>query len=114
MLLTHWGQDKTATISRHFQIDFLEWELCISIKISLKFVPKGPINNIPALLHHLNQWWFVYWRIYASLVLNKLTLYKINYSKETKICLSFLLFLGIIIAQVIQTFLINDKDMYLT
>ena len=48
-----------------------------SIKISLKFVPKGPINNIPALVqimacavqatsHYLNQCWLVYRRIYAS------------------------------------------------
>ena len=47
----------------------------ISIKISLKFVPKGLINNIPALAqirawrrpatsYYLNQWWLVYWRIY--------------------------------------------------
>ena len=25
----------------------LEWKTYFSIKISLKFVPKGPINNIP-------------------------------------------------------------------
>ena len=24
---------------------FLEWNISIAIKISLKFVPKGPINN---------------------------------------------------------------------
>ena len=28
---------------------FLNENVLISIKISLKFVPKGPINNIPAL-----------------------------------------------------------------
>ena len=55
----------------------------IPTKISLKFVPKGPINNITALVqiwlgavqapsHYLNQWWLVYWRIYASLGLNEL------------------------------------------
>ena len=27
---------------------FLNEKISISIKISLKFVPKGPINNIPA------------------------------------------------------------------
>ena len=49
--LTHWGRDKMAAISRqHFQIDFLEWILWISIKMSLKFVPRGPIINIPALV----------------------------------------------------------------
>ena len=35
---------------RHFQLHFLEWNVWIPIKISLKFVPKGPINNIPALV----------------------------------------------------------------
>ena len=41
---------------RHFADDtfkhiFLNENVRISIKISLKFVPKGPINNIPALVH---------------------------------------------------------------
>ena len=45
----------------------------------MKFVPKGKINNIPALVrsdpsYHLNQLWLVYWRIYASLGLNELKL----------------------------------------
>ena len=50
--------------------------------MSLKFVPKGPINNIPALIekmawrqatrHHLNQLWLICWRIYVSLGLNEL------------------------------------------
>ena len=40
---------------RHFADDtfkriFLNENVGISIKISLKFVPKGPINNIPALV----------------------------------------------------------------
>ena len=35
--LTHWGQDKIATISRwHLEMDFLELYLQISIEISLK------------------------------------------------------------------------------
>ena len=33
-----------------FQCIFLNENILISIKISLKFVPKGPINNIPALV----------------------------------------------------------------
>ena len=41
---------------RHFTNDtfkriFLNGNVRISIKISLKFVPKGPINNNPALVH---------------------------------------------------------------
>ena len=35
---------------RHFQMNFLEWKCLNSDKISLKFVPEGPINNIPALV----------------------------------------------------------------
>ena len=33
-----------------FKCIFLNQNVLISIKISLKFVPKGPINNIPALV----------------------------------------------------------------
>ena len=65
---------------RHFQTNFYFNEnVCISIKISLKFVPKCPINNIPALVqimatnHYLDQCCLVYRRIYASLGLNELT-----------------------------------------
>ena len=50
--LTHWGRDKMVAI-----------------------VPKGPINNNPALVqisHYLKQWWLVNWRINASLGLNEL------------------------------------------
>ena len=66
--LTHWGRDKMPAIL----------QVTLSIKISLKFVPKGPINNIPALVQ-IMAWhrsgdkpisepkWLVYWRIYASL-----------------------------------------------
>ena len=34
-----------------FKRMFLNEDARISIKISLKFVPKGPINNNPALVH---------------------------------------------------------------
>ena len=51
-LLTHWGRDKMAAISQTtLSIAFFGNEnVRISIKFSLKFVPKGPINNIPALV----------------------------------------------------------------
>ena len=42
--LTHWG------------CTFLNENVSISIKISLKLVPKGPINNIPVLLQ-LMSWY---------------------------------------------------------
>ena len=34
----------------HFQTHLIQWNFRISIKISLKFVPKGPINNKPAFV----------------------------------------------------------------
>ena len=46
---THWGRDKMAAVSQTTRI-FLNENIIISIKISLKFVPKGLINNIPALV----------------------------------------------------------------
>ena len=66
-----------------FKRIFLNENVRISIKISLKFVPKGPINNNPSVVQimvwrrsgdkpYLSQWWLVYWRIYASLGLNEL------------------------------------------
>ena len=62
---------RTTQNGRHFPDDifkyiFLNENVWISIKISLKFVPKGPIDNIPALdqimalalsRHYLNQLW---------------------------------------------------------
>ena len=37
-------------ISRIFKCIFFNENVLISIKISPKFVPMGPINNIPALV----------------------------------------------------------------
>ena len=50
--LTHWGRDKTAAISQTTLSIAFSWMkmLEFSIKFSLKFVPKGPIDNIPALV----------------------------------------------------------------
>ena len=51
--LTQWGRERQN--GRHFPDDILKWiffneNVWISIEISLKFVPKGQINNIPALV----------------------------------------------------------------
>ena len=49
--LTHWGQDKMAAVSQTTLSNAFSWmKMRISIKISLKFVPKGPINNNPSLV----------------------------------------------------------------
>ena len=77
---------------RHFTDDilkciFLNENIWILIQISLKFVPRGPNNNIAALVQvmacrwpgdkplsepMMDQWWLVYWCICASLGLNEL------------------------------------------
>ena len=72
-LLTHWGWDKMDNISQMtFSTIFLSTKkVWVLIKLSLKFVSKGPINNIPTLVqimlgtvqvtsHKLVQWWLVY------------------------------------------------------
>ena len=53
--LTLEGTSRLKQNGRHFADDtfkciFLNENVRISLKISLKFVPKGPINNIPALV----------------------------------------------------------------
>ena len=50
--LTHWGRGKMAGVSQTTlsNIFFFDEKVIISIKISLKFVPKGTIDNIPALV----------------------------------------------------------------
>ena len=64
---------RTRQNGRHFPDDifksiFLNKNCCILMKISLNFVPRGPISNIPALAQikvlrrsgdkpFLNQWW---------------------------------------------------------
>ena len=64
-LLTHWGRNKMAAIFQTTYSNGFSW--WISINMSLEFVPRGPINNIPTLVQvmawrrpgdYLNQWWF--------------------------------------------------------
>ena len=50
--LTHWGREKMAAILADdtFKCKFVNENILILIKISLKFVHKGPINNMAALV----------------------------------------------------------------
>ena len=49
--LTHWGRDKVAAIFQKTlsKCIFFSKNVLILLRISLRFVPNGPINNIPAL-----------------------------------------------------------------
>ena len=66
-----------------FKSIFLNENVWILIKISLRFLLKGLINNIPALVQIMawcrsgdkplsDQWWFDYWCLHTSLGLNEL------------------------------------------
>ena len=44
-----------------FKCIFLNENVSIWIKISLKFVPKGPINNTPALVQMIAWWQAIIW-----------------------------------------------------
>ena len=48
----HWGRERMAAVSQTTFSNAFSWmkSLLIPIKISLQFVPKGPINNIPSLV----------------------------------------------------------------
>ena len=49
--LTHWGGDEMdAILQTTFKYTLLNENILISIKISMKFIPKGSINNIEALV----------------------------------------------------------------
>ena len=52
--LTHWGRDKMDAIFQTISSNAFSWmkmyEICLHLVISLKFVPRVWINNIPALV----------------------------------------------------------------
>ena len=87
--IQHVNTSKPRQNGRHFANDifkciFLNENFWTPIRISLTLVPKGPINNFPALVqinaHRVtsrcvNQWWLDYQRIYASLGLNELKVF---------------------------------------
>ena len=58
-VLTHWGLDKMAAIFSTTYSNAFSWMKMyeFGIKISLKFVPKGPISNIPALVQIMAWHW---------------------------------------------------------
>ena len=52
------AQTKRMTFRRrYFPMHFLQWKFLILIKISLKFILKGPINNIPVLVQIMAWRW---------------------------------------------------------
>ena len=66
--LTHRGRDKMDAISPMTFSSAFSWMKMFEFRLKFhwSFFPKGPINNIPALVP------IMAWRIYASLGLNEL------------------------------------------
>ena len=83
-VLTHWGRDNMAAVSQttlsnafswmkmlEFRLRF-HWSLFLRVQLTIiqhwfrKWLGAGQATS-----HYLNQWWLVYWRIYASLGLNE-------------------------------------------
>ena len=48
------GQNGHPFARRQFQMHFRQWNMSISLKLSLKFVPKGPIDNKPSLISRMS------------------------------------------------------------
>ena len=55
--LTHWGRDNGHHFPDVFKCIFVSENAWIIITISLKFIPKGPIWNIPALAQIMTRRW---------------------------------------------------------
>ena len=83
--LTHWGWDKMDAISQttssnafswmkmhEFRLRF-HWNLFLRFELTIfQHWFRYWLGAGQATSHYLNQWWLVYWRIYASLGLNEL------------------------------------------
>ena len=64
IIFTHLPLDKMAAISQAIYSDAFLWmkRFCILIKISPKLVPKGPIDNNPALVKKMAR---AEWRLFC-------------------------------------------------
>ena len=84
--LPHWGRDKMDVISQRtfstafswmkmfeFRLQF-HWNLFPRVQLTIfQHWFRKWLDADKATSQYLNQWWLVYWRIYASLGLNELT-----------------------------------------
>ena len=83
--LTHWGRDKMAAISQTTLSNAFSWMIMLEFRLKFHWSLSIRVPRIlfqhwfrwwlgadQATSHYLNQWWLVYWRIYASLGLNEL------------------------------------------
>ena len=83
--LTHWGRDKMAAIFHTTFSNGFSWMKLFKFRLRFHWSLFPRVQIIifqhwfrywlgagQATSHYLNQWWLVYWRIYASFGLNEL------------------------------------------
>ena len=84
--LTHWGRGKMDAISQttfsnefswmkmyEYRLKF-HWNLFLRVQLTVfQHWFRYWLGAVQATSHYLNQWWLIYWRIYASLGLNELS-----------------------------------------
>ena len=83
--LTHWGRDKMDAISQTTLSNAFSWMTMLGLRLEFHWNVFLRVQFIifqhwfrywlgadQATSHYLNQWWFNYRRIYASLGLNEL------------------------------------------
>ena len=87
---------------RHFQTHFLEWYVIISNKISLKFVPKVRISNIPALVQ------IMAWRRPGDKSLSE----QMMVSLQTHICITRPQWVNVRFREIKQLWLTNIRCLY--
>ena len=68
--LTHWERHKITAISQTTFSNTLSWMKIFEFR--LRFRWSLFLGYELTIFQHLNLWWLVYWRIYASLGLNGL------------------------------------------
>ena len=89
--LTHWGRDQIDDISqttfssafswmKMFQLRLkFHWSLFPRVQLAIiQHWFRKWLGAVQATSHYLNQWWSVYWRIYASLGLAQLFQWRPN------------------------------------
>ena len=83
--LTHWGRHKMAAVSQTTLSNAFSWMKMLEFRLRFHWslFPRVQLiiiqhwfrywlGAVQATSHYLNQWWLVYWRIYASLGPNEL------------------------------------------
>ena len=69
-----------------FRLKF-HWSLFLRVQLTIvHHWFRWWFGAVQAPNHYLNQWWWVYWRIYASLGLNELTCISRTKSESTSWC----------------------------